>query len=148
MESLIELLPLEQLWSCLGEQGRSRREKLTLLHFVLSRVNVESKYSNKVDDVMELAAMSMGPGTQSDTSDDNLIKEVINERNLPFFESKFQHHTHRILSSEAAMLKKAYATETTNLDNSSILQVYMYMFVEECVCVCVSVCLSVHVLYV
>lgn len=121
MESLIETTPIEQLWSCLGEQ--KGKERLTLLHFVLSRVNTESKYSNKVDDVMELAAMSVGPSTHSDSSDDNLIKAVINERNLPFFESTFQQHSSWILSSEAAALKEASTTETTDLDNSSILQV-------------------------
>ena len=123
MESLIETTPIEQLWSCLAEQDR--RERLTLLHFVLSRVNTESKYSNKVDDVMELAAMSIGPDTQSNSSDDNLIKAVINERNLPFFESSFQQYASQVLSLEAAALKEAYAAKTTDLDDSAILQVYM-----------------------
>lgn len=121
VESLIETTPFEQLWSCFGEQ--EERERLTLLHFVLSRVNTESKYSNKVDDVMELAAMSMGPDTQSDSRSDNLIKAVINERNLPFFESSFQRQASQILSSESAALKEAYTAETTDLDNSAILQV-------------------------
>ena len=125
MESLIETTPIEQLWSCLGEQGS--RERLTLLHFVLSRVNTESKYSSKVDDVMELAAMSIEPSTQSDSSDENLIKAVINEKNIPFFESSFQQHASQVLNLEAAALKEAYAAETTDLDNSAILQVYMYM---------------------
>ena len=122
MESLVETTPLEQLWSCVGEQ--EGKERLMLLHFVLSRVNTESKYSNNVDDVMELAAMSIGPDTQSDSSDDTLIKAVINERNLPFFESNFQQYASQILSSEAAALRVAYAAETTDLDNSSILQVW------------------------
>jgi hypothetical protein len=76
-----------------------------------------------VDDVMELAAMSTGPDTQSDSSDDNLVKVVINERNLPFFESSFHQHTNQILSLEAAALKEAYTAETTDLDSSAIFQV-------------------------
>jgi hypothetical protein len=121
VESLIETTPIEQLWSCLAEQDG--RERLTLLHFILSRVNTESKYSSKVDDVMELAAMSIGPDTQSDSSDNNLIKMVINERNLPFFESSFHQHASQILSLEAAALKEAYTTETTDLDSSATFQV-------------------------
>ena len=136
VESLIETTPLEQLWSCLGEQ--EGKERLTLLHFVLLRVNTESKYSNKVDDVMELAAMSTGPDPQSDSSDDSLIEAIINKRNLPFFESSFQQHASQILSSEAAALREAYTAEITNLENLPILQVWkrervcMFAFQSTC----------------
>ena len=122
---MIETTPLDQLWRCLGEGEGG--ERLTLLRFVLSRVNIESKYSNTEDDVMNLAAMSMEPSTHLDSSDDDLAKAIVNERNLQFFESSFRQSASQVLSSEAAALTEAFAAETTDLENSSILQVHVHM---------------------
>ena len=122
LDSLIECTPIEELCNCLASQ--ERREKLTLLRILLSRVNTESKYSNKSNDVMELAAKTSGTGDQSESSkDDGLVKEIINERNIPFFESNYVHYSSQLLKCEAAALKEAYTLETTDLENSSILLV-------------------------
>lgn len=133
VESLVELTSLEQLWSCLGAQ--ENKEKLTLLHFVLSRVNVGSKYGSESDDVMKLAAKSVGSTIQQESSN-KLVKEIINERNLLFLETTFLHLASQLLSSNTAVLREAFTSETTNLENTSVLLVL-------CVCVCAHVCVCV-----
>lgn len=123
MESLIEATPLEQLWSCLGDA--ESKEKHTLLKFVLSRVNGDTKYSNDTDDVMGLATAPVSPGVQShaSTANDRLVDEIISDRNLPFFESNYHHYASLLLSNEAAALKEAFTAQTINLDIASILMV-------------------------
>ena len=123
MESLVESILLEQLWSCLADH--EGKEKLTLLKFILSRVTNESKHSNTTGDVMELAAESTKACVQSDLSGDVLVNKIINERNLPFLETNYQSYSSHTLNNEAAAIKEAFVSETTDLDNSSILIVCM-----------------------
>ena len=119
-ESLVESTPLEQLWNCLGTE--EDRERLTLLKFVLSRVN-DSKYSNKTDDVMELALRSTHSG-EPNRDDDKLVSKIINERNLPFFETNYHRFAGQLLRGEADALRSAYVAVTTDLDNSGIIMVH------------------------
>lgn len=119
VESLVGSIPLDHLWSCL--EAQVNKERLTLLKFLLSRVNDDSKYSDKTDDVMELAFKSTQLGDSS--SDDELVGKIVNERNLPFFEANYHRHVGQLLSSEAAVLKIAFASQITDLDNTAILAV-------------------------
>lgn len=125
LESLVGSVSLEQLWNCLGAE--ESREKLTLLRFVLSRVHYHPRYSSDdSDDVMELAARMTDSGVQSDassSSDEKLVNEIINKRNLPFIESNYQLLVSQLLKSEAGVLNEAYTAKSVNLDNSSIVMV-------------------------
>ena len=89
---------------------------------MLSRVNDDdSKYSDKTDDVMELAFKSTQSGESS--GDDELVGKIANERNLPFFEANYHRCVGQLLSSEAALLKIAFASQKADLDNAAILMV-------------------------
>lgn len=125
LESLVGSVSLEQLWNCLVVE--ESREKLTLLRFVLSRVHYHPRYSSDdSDDVMELAARMTDSDVQSDassSSDEKLVNEIINKRNLPFIESNYQLLVSQLLKSEAVVLNEAYTAESVNLDNSSIVMV-------------------------
>ena len=97
MESLFTSVAMETLWSCLDNTPPTEKNRLTLLHFALSKIDQID--SNNADSANML---------QTDLSVES--SKVICERDASFYEGLFCRHCRVLLSNNDAVLHSVNST--------------------------------------